>query len=251
MIDERPDAVGLELRNVIGRVGGISGFELAIDELDINRGEAIALAGPSGSGKSTALNLIGLSLKPVCIGQFLVTARSGDVVDVGALWRAGNDDELTEVRAAHHGFVLQQGGLLPYLSVRQNIMLSQWISNRLDSDYVDAVAFRLGIAQLMERTPSALSVGERQRVAIARSLVHRPDLILADEPTASVHPTLAEAILGLLVELSIETSTTVIASTHDPERATKAGFRVVELVRSEGDGEGVRSTLTVRRHVQS
>ncbi len=249
MRDDGPDAEGLALRQVIGQVGGVYGFELLIDELVVMRGEAIALAGPSGSGKSTALNIVGLSLKPVHIGSFTLSPRGGEPLNVGQLWANDDDDRLTEVRGTHHGFVLQQGGLLPFLTVRQNIELSQKISGRLDQAYLASVAGRLGICGLLDRMPSMLSVGERQRAAIARSLAHKPDLVLADEPTASVHPALAEEILDLLVELSVETRTTVIASTHDPERAARAGFRVVEIAQASRGGQGTLSTLTVKRRV--
>ena len=234
----------LHLRRVVGRVGGRGGFEIVIENFDVARGEAIALAGPSGSGKSTALNLLALALRPAEAEIFLMYTRAGETLDIGALWRKDDDDSLTTIRARAQGYVLQQGGLLPFLSVRQNIGLSQRIIRRYDVDYLKAVADRLQIGELLDRPPATLSVGQRQRVAIARALVHQPDIVLADEPTASVHPVLADEILSLLVQLAWETETTIIASTHDPDRAVQAGFRVVNLAGGGHGASGERSILS-------
>ena len=184
--------------------GGALGFELVIEDFSITRGEALALVGPSGSGKSTLLDLLALARRPSSTGQFLLTPRAGKAIDLGAVWRAGDDNSLTAIRAAHFGYVLQTGGLLPFLSVRRNIALSQAVLGRPDPAHIEALAARLEIASLLERMPASLSVGQRQRVAIARALAHRPEILLADEPTASVHPALADTILALLIEQARE-----------------------------------------------
>ncbi len=222
--------------------GGGSGFELLIEHLALRRGEAVALVGPSGSGKSTLLDLLALARQPTKAGQFRLLTRSAEEIDLAALWLNRADDELTATRAAHFGYVLQQGGLLPFLSVRRNIALSQAVLGRPDPAHVEALAERLDIAGLLDRMPGTLSVGQRQRVAIARALAHRPEILLADEPTASVHPALADLVLSLLIEQAREQDTALLLATHDPDRAARQGFEILPLVTEIGRGGG-RSRL--------
>lgn len=217
---------------------GGAGFELVVEAFSIRRGEAVALAGPSGSGKSTLLDLMALTLRPSAIGCLTIGTRGGDVIDIGALWRGKNEDRLTGTRAAHLGYVLQQGGLLPFLSVRQNIALSQAVLGRPDPARVVVLAERLEIADLLDRAPATLSVGQRQRVAIGRALAHRPEVVLADEPTASVHPTLADSILMLLMDQARLDDTALVLATHDPDRALRHGFDVVRIETGGANGTG-------------
>ena len=240
MTERQSAAAVLELRQVACRLGEASNFELQIDDFVAYRGETIALVGPSGSGKSTLMNILALTLSPLSVGTFAMQTRDGSVIDIGALWEAGDDDRLTSIRAHHHGYVLQTGGLLPYLSVRQNISLSLSIVGRFDPAHVEATAERLEIAALLERMPATLSVGQRQRVAIARAVTQRPALLLADEPTASVHPSLADSILSLLADQARENDATLVMATHDPDRAARHGFDIVSLA---GAG-GARSRLS-------
>jgi putative ABC transport system ATP-binding protein len=221
--------VVLALKDVVCVLGDRECFTLAVEAFEVMRGEAIALTGPSGSGKSTIMNLLALARRPTQVRQFHFFPRTGPGYDVGALWQIDDDDHLTSIRANHLGYVLQQGGLLPFLSVRQNIALGQSILGRRDPQRIDDIAARLQIGTLLDRPPSALSVGQRQRAAIARALVHHPDLVLADEPTASVHPSIAGDILGLLVEQCVEEDVTVVVATHDPSLADRKGFEIVDV----------------------
>jgi len=227
--------------------GGALGFELVIEEFSITRGEALALVGPSGSGKSTLLDLLALARRPSSTSRFLLTPRSGKAIDLGAVWHAGDDNSLTAIRAAHFGYILQTGGLLPFLSVRRNIALSQAVLGRPDPAHVEALAARLEIAHLLERMPASLSVGQRQRVAIARALAHRPEILLADEPTASVHPALADTVLALLIEQAREQDTALILATHDPDRAARHGFAILPIRTEAGNASAGRSWLNRAR----
>ena len=218
--------------------GAAAGFELVIDRLAVHLGEAVAFAGPSGSGKSTLLDLLALTLRPRSIGRFTLTPREGAAVDLAELWRTRDEDALTATRARHLGYVLQQGGLLPFLSVRGNIALGQAVLGRPDPARVEALAERLEIGGLLDRAPATLSVGQRQRVAIGRALAHRPAIVLADEPTASVHPAMADAILALLIEQARQDDTALILTTHDPDRAARHGFEVIRLTTEAGAGGG-------------
>jgi putative ABC transport system ATP-binding protein len=229
----------LELAGVErAHAAGNARFVLEIDRFAVRRGEAIALTGPSGTGKSTMLDLLALALKPDRADRFALTTRAGAVVDVAAAWARDDIDALTAVRAAHHGYVLQQGGLLPYLTVRENIALSQRVQGVDDPAQVEAVALNLEIAGLLDRKPAALSVGQRQRAAIARAIAHRPEIVLADEPTASVHPALADTVMALLVAQAREADAALILATHDPARAARHGIEIVEVEIAVGSGGG-------------
>ena len=243
---ENAPPVILDLRDVVCRLGDASGFELIIEDFTVARGEAIAIAGPSGSGKSTALNLLALAQAPNSAERFWMRTREGEVFNIGALWQAGDDDRLTRIRGWHQGYVLQQGGLLPYLSVRDNIGLGLALHGRADAQRIADIAQRLEIGALLDRAPATLSVGQRQRVAIARALAHQPEILLTDEPTASVHPSLADSILGLLREQAWENDATLVLATHDPERAARHGFEIVDLTAIDGVG-GERTSLSRAR----
>jgi putative ABC transport system ATP-binding protein len=128
--------------------------------------------------------------------------------------------------------------LLPFLSVRRNIALSQDLLGRPDVAHIEALAARLEIAALLDRMPASLSVGQRQRVAIARALAHRPEILLADEPTASVHPALADTVMALLLEQAREQDTALILATHDPDRAARHGFSLLPIRTEASQGTG-------------
>jgi putative ABC transport system ATP-binding protein len=193
-----------------------SRFELLVEELDIAPGTVLAVTGPSGSGKSTLLDMLALALRPDDATTFTFgPPPSGH--DVMKLWREGRHDALARLRASHCGYVLQTGGLLPFLTVFGNIALTQRIAGRVDRAYVETLASRLGIAAQLGKRPAQLSVGQRQRVAIARALAHRPQIVLADEPTASVHPALGAEIAALLVAETRAAGAALVVATHDPE----------------------------------
>jgi putative ABC transport system ATP-binding protein len=136
--------------------------------------------------------------------------------------------------------VLQTGGLLPFLTARENIALSCRLLGTDPAGIIERLAERLGIAAQLDKHPGQLSVGERQRVAIARAMAHRPSVLLADEPTASVDPVNAAAILDLLLELVRQAGVTAVIASHDwhPERIP--GVQVLGH-RIERDGETTRS----------
>jgi putative ABC transport system ATP-binding protein len=188
-------------------------FVLDVPRLHIPHGALVALTAPSGRGKSTLINLLSLAIPPdPRAGSF----RLG-VEDVSAHWAAGRHDRLAALRARHFGYVVQTGGLLPFLSARENIRLAQQIAGRVDDAFVDSVAAALGIeAQLAER-PGRLSVGERQRVSIARAVAHRPGVVVADEPTAALDPANKHAVIRLLLDMRAEHGFTLVIASHDLE----------------------------------
>lgn len=197
------------------RVQGDSVFELQIPQLAVEPGQVVALVGESGCGKSTLLDLLALVLEPTAVESFLFYPPQADAAeDLAVLWAQGREDDLARLRRAHMGYVLQTGGLLPFLTVRQNILLPGQIAGEAVAG-LGALASRLGIAECLDRPPSALSVGQRQRVAIARAIAHRPALVLADEPTAAVDRARARQVMSDLARLARETGTAVVVVTHD------------------------------------
>ena len=216
-----------------------AGFELRVPSLDIRPGEIVVLRGESGCGKSTLLDLLALALRPDAAERFAFRPDPHADGDVRDLWRRGDLNALGALRGRHIGYVLQTGGLLSFLSARENIALSCRLLGQSTAG-IEPLAQRLGIAAQLDKRPGQLSVGERQRVAIARALAHRPRVLLADEPTASVDPLNAAVILDLLMDLVRRAGVTAIIATHDWQ--PKAADGVVTLNhRLERDGHLTRS----------
>lgn len=224
------DVEALEYRRAAGRPGAAAdatAFSLTVPRFRIDEGERIAIAGPSGSGKSSFLDLVALLRPATRVSRF----RLADA-DVTRLWRPAQLDARVRLRARSIGYVLQTGGLLPYLSVQENVLLSPRLLGRMDLPWVESLLEALGVAGLRARLPAALSLGERQRVAIARALAHRPGLVLADEPTASLDADNAERVFALLVSLCSRFGTGLILVSHDRELTRRHGLLEVRCQRS-------------------
>lgn len=201
-------------------------FRLRIPHLHINRGEKIAVIGESGSGKSTLLDMLAFILQPSTAGAFRFRPdEDKDPVDVDACWQADNLNILGDLRKHHIGYVMQTGGLLPYLSVFDNINLSRSVLGLGRDGTIEHLAEMLGIANQLKKQPDALSTGERQRVAIGRALAHRPAIVIADEPTASLDPYAAESVMALFLALAEDFNSTVILATHAWRHIKELGLR--------------------------
>lgn len=206
----------LSVRNLSKRFSGPrSKTVLAGVSLDLAQGEYIAVMGESGIGKSTLLNLIAGLDRP----------DAGNVslggTDLGAL----DDDALTVLRRRHMGFVFQAFHILPYLSVAQNVALPLALNGVPDAHMQVRVARMLagvGLGEHATSMPRELSGGETQRVAIARALVHRPRLVLADEPTGNLDPESAAQVLELLRRCVKEEGAAGILITHSRAAAATA-----------------------------
>ena len=210
--------------SVIRRAGAYE-FRLEVPALALPAGGRAALLGKSGSGKSTLLDLLALALPPARATRFRLHT-AGEDIDLAAAWH-GPGTVQDRTRARHIGYVLQTGGLLPFLSVRRNIALPAEIAGRPAPDRVEALAQRLGVAHHLDRMPHALSVGERQRAAIARALVHAPPLVLADEPTSALDPSLAVEVMDLLLAETRAEGAALIIATHDHDAASRLALPVV------------------------
>jgi putative ABC transport system ATP-binding protein len=221
-------------------------FRLRVPSLQIALGEKIALIGESGCGKSTLLDMLSMTLKPSSIGSFRFRPEKGaDPVDVAELWRRGKLNKLGDLRRLRIGYVMQTGGLLPYLTVRENINLSRRLLNMPEDDLTEVLATDLGIKRHLDKLPHLLSVGERQRVAIGRALAHKPSIVIADEPTASLDPIAAERIMSLFIELVDELHITVIVASHAWRHINRLGLRhLSHRTRREKDGSMTETVVT-------
>ncbi|WP_395743721.1 ABC transporter ATP-binding protein [Prosthecobacter sp.] len=176
----------------------------------LNQGERVALLGPSGSGKTTVLN---------CVGG-VDHADSGSVTIAGHVLGSLSADELAHLRRRHIGTVFQFYHLLPTLSAAENIELPLQLLGVSTSERearVRELLQRVGIAHRAAALPGQLSGGEMQRAAIARAVVHRPSLLLADEPTGSLDTATGAQVLDLLSEVVQETQAALLLVTHSPE----------------------------------
>jgi putative ABC transport system ATP-binding protein len=211
-------------------IGDIQIHALRDVNLDIYQGEFVVLLGPSGSGKSTLLNILG----------GLDTASSGR-----ASWRDhdlvhADDAALTSYRRDHVGFVFQFYNLIPSLTVLENVSLVSEISpNPLDPR--EALAL-VGLSQRLNHFPSQLSGGEQQRVAVARAIAKRPDILLCDEPTGALDYDTGKLVLAAIARANIELGTTAIVITHNAAIAGMAD-RVLRL----RDGRIVAEEMNARR----
>lgn len=203
---------------------------LSLESLCVCRGEMLVLEGPSGSGKTTFLHLLAGLYAPTA-GKILLEGRriNAYAKDID-LWRARNI-----------GYIFQSMNLLPDFSILENILIAAEISG-LDRKKSELKALslleRLGLSRKFNQHPSRLSLGEQQRTAIARAVIHTPALILADEPTAALDEENSVLAINCLTELCIESGSTLILSTHD-ESVKKNFNRIVTL--KKGDTNPVSS----------
>jgi ABC-type lipoprotein export system ATPase subunit len=187
-------------------------------DLQVEKGEFLAIMGTSGSGKTTLMNIIGCLDVPTS-GRYMLADK-----EVSRL----SDDELSLIRNEHIGFVFQNFYLLPYATVLENVLLpSLYVEKRRDNFEQKAVELLqiVGLKERMKFKPPQLSGGEQQRVAIARALINEPDLLLTDEPTGQLDSKTAVEIMDLIVEMN-KNGKTVIVITHDPNIAAYAGRTV-------------------------
>lgn len=189
-------------------------------DLNINKGEYVALMGPSGSGKSTLMNILGCLDTPTS-GQYILNGK-----DVSQM----SDDNLAEIRNKEIGFVFQTFNLLPRTTALNNValpMIYAGYSKSERSARAEEVLNQVGLKDRMDHEPNQLSGGQRQRVAVARALVNRPSIILADEPTGNLDSKTSVEIMNLFNEIHAN-GNTVILVTHEEDIAAYA-HRIIRL----------------------
>ncbi len=213
----------IEIENLTRKYGKGIGEVVAINEISLNieYGEFTAIIGPSGSGKSTLLNLIG----------------GLDKSDSGCVLLAGKDiakmsgSQMSDFRRDRIGFIFQAYNLIPVLSAAENIeyiMLLQGIPSVKRKERVQEMLFLVGLEGLGHRRPSELSGGQQQRVAVARAMASKPEIILADEPTANLDSKTGMALLDMMRQLNEDQGVTFVFSTHD-EMIMKRARRLIHL----------------------
>jgi len=191
-------------------------------DLEIEDGGFVCLSAPSGGGKTTLLNAIG----------------GLDIPDSGEVWVADqridqmSKGELAELRLKQIGFVFQAYNLIPVLSARENVefvMQVQGLASEARRDKAMAILDEVGLKGLEDRRPAEMSGGQQQRVAVARAIVSRPALVLADEPTANLDSTTADDLMELFVDLNQNHSTTFVIATHD-QRVMAYAKRLIKML---------------------
>lgn len=208
--------------------GGTS-FRLNVPRLDIPSGSKLAFIGESGSGKSTLLEMLALLLQATeCEKLHFTPVAGAETHDIAALWQSGDADQLADLRSTHVGYVVQSGGLLPYLTIRDNINLSLKLLQMPLAGIAEKLTDMLEIGPQLDKLPAMLSVGQYQRATIARALAHQPVVLIADEPTAAVDPINAERILSILSELTSEFGVTLLMATHNHQRVKRLGMTLIE-----------------------
>ncbi|MFK8333045.1 ABC transporter ATP-binding protein [Pseudomonas sp. BJa5] len=189
-----------------GRLPVLQGVDLSLAQ-----GKSLALMGESGSGKSTLLHLL----------AGLERADSGRILVDGQPLDARSEPELARWRREGIGLVFQQYNLISSLDVAANLAFQARLAGRHDRRWVDYLAGRLGLAELLQRYPEQLSGGQQQRVAIGRALAGRPPLVLADEPTGSLDEASSDEVLALMLQLVGEAGSSVLMVTHSRRLADR------------------------------
>lgn len=214
----------LELHQLVKRFAAGAAPLFADVSLTVAPGECVAIMGESGVGKSTLLNCIA-GLEPVDAGRIVL-----DGAELAAL----DEDGFARLRRRKYGFVFQAFHILPHLDLAQNVAVPLWllgVGRAEAAARARAMLARVGLGERAADWPRHLSGGELQRVAIARALVHRPALVLADEPTGNLDPERASVVLDLLLERLREAGAAGILVTHSSVAAARAD-RVLRLTRS-------------------
>ena len=192
--------------------GSVSVVALKDIDLELARGEFLSIVGPSGCGKSTLLHVIGS----------VDRADAGEVEVCGVDLMAASEAQLTLLRRRKIGVVFQDFQLLPNLTAAQNVALPLALDGKQDHERVLEVLEQVGLAGRIGHYPAELSGGEQQRVAVARALVHRPELLVADEPTGNLDSAAGRLVLDLLSRLQREVGAALVMATHDLELAARA-----------------------------
>ena len=199
---------------------GVEVHALSNVNFEMEKGDLVAIIGDSGSGKSTLLHLLAGVDKPT----------SGDIVIQDKNITKFNKDEMTIFRRRNIGVVYQFFNLIPNINVRKNILLPLLLDNKkADEEYLKEILSILGIEGKLDRYPKQLSGGEQQRVAIARSLITRPAIILADEPTGNLDRKNSEEITGLFRLVNKRLNSTIMIITHD-EKVANSCDKVYRMV---------------------
>ena len=240
----------LEMKGMFkSRHQGGATFELSVPAVSLHAGEFIAVVGESGCGKSTLLDILALVLRPPQCERFCLqqpeSTEPSNRLDISALWDTLDEKSLANIRRNHLGYVLQTGGLLAFLTVWQNLQLPMRVKGVFqDRIKIDDLVRRMGVEGLLGIKPQFLSGGQRHRVAILRALVHKPAIVLADEPTAAVDKSRARKIVQDFQSLAKDEGTAIVMVTHDQGLVADVADRVFGFEVSQESESMTRSVCT-------
>ena len=215
----------IEIQNLVKRYSGPAGDITVLDELELKvlKGDSIAIVGPSGCGKTTLLNILG-TLDIPSSGSVSISGKSLEGMDA---------DERARFRNHTLGFVFQQHFLLPQCSVLENVLIPRlagdWEEGEDETrERAKKLIQELGLEHRLDHMPFQLSGGERLRAAVARALINQPALVLADEPTGSLDPSMGDQVADLFAQLNNQHDVTLVTVTHNVALANRMG-RVYSL----------------------
>ena len=210
----------IEIQNLVKRYSGPAGDITVLDELEleVSKGDSIAIVGPSGCGKTTLLNILG-TLDVPSSGSVSISGKSLESMDA---------DERARFRNHTLGFVFQQHFLLPQCSVLENVLMPRLAGDWEESEdetraRAKQLIQELGLEHRLDHMPYQLSGGERLRAAVARALINEPALVLADEPTGSLDPSMGDQVADLFAQLNQQHSVTLVTVTHNMALANRMG----------------------------
>ena len=213
----------LEVRDLVKTFGSGEAETRVLRGLNLSMttGELAALLGPSGSGKSTLLTILGTLMHP--------TSGSHSMLDVDLT--TASDRSLTEFRNRHIGFVFQFHNLLPDFTALENVCFPTAVREGRETATArqrgEELLVRLGLAERVHFSTASLSGGQKQRVAVARALMNRPELVLADEPTGNLDRASAQHVMDLIAEINRDEGTAFLISTHDEKIAARCRRQIV------------------------
>ena len=218
----------IELKNVSKKFVNNNGYEALVlrkINLTVNQGESCCIIGPSGSGKSTLLNILGL-LDFVSDGQYVF---GGETI-------SRDSDRVVNLRAKTISFIFQENFLIPHLTALENVIYPEIQLRKIDTNLINRakeVLSAVGLSNFINQTVTKLSGGQRQRVCIARSLLKKPSVIIADEPSSALDQNTTFEIINLLHDLVTSNNTTLVISTHDKTVIDSFNRNIVELKNGE------------------
>ena len=208
---------------------GERSFRLHVGDIAVAAGEVLAITGESGSGKTMLMELVGLLRRPDRIGRMTLDLHGAPMLDLSGSWAAA-PGRRAAIRARHMGIVLQDGGLIGWLTVREHLDTVQRATDTRDIKWCATLLRLLRLEPVADLRPAALSIGQRQRAALARALAHRPALVLIDEPTAPLDTALADQVVDLIVTLARDAGCCVLMTTHDRALIARHALPAIDVV---------------------